>query len=138
MLMMMRADNNITKSTYLNFTSLRWTKIFVPSTGTTITSQFTATELAFIRNINKNFQFTGWYSAGQSSAGVKYLQYILKAKKYYTGSIDGINTQATVNALFQRQKDNNIISSDSYPAAGYLGPTTRDILNPLLKQLLNP
>lgn len=114
MLMMMRADQKITKSTYLNFTSLRGQKIFVPNTTTTATTtntQFTQTEMDFIKNINKNYQFTEGYTLGQASAGVKYLQYFLKAKKYYTGSINGINTTATVDALYQFQFDNNIVNT---------------------------
>ncbi len=139
MLMMMRADKNITKSSYLTFTSLRWTQTFVPNTTTTTnSSQFTQTELTFIKNINKSYQFTEGYTAGQASAGVKYLQYFLKAKKIYTGSINGINTTATLQALFQWQSDNSIVSDQNDAGAWYLWPATREIMNPLLKKLLNP
>ena len=142
MLMMMRADKNIIKSQYLNFTSLRWTNVFVPIystiTPTTAPSQFTTIELDFIKNINKAYQFAEWYTARQTNAGVKYLQYFLKAQKYYTGSIDGINTQSTVDALFQYQLANTIVTNINDTWAGYLGPATRANINPLLKKLLNP
>jgi len=138
LLMMMRADRNIIKSTYLNFTSLRWTTSFVPNTAPTSTSQFSTTEIDFIKNIKKDYQFTEGYTVGQSNAGVKYLQYFLKAKKYYTGSINGTNTQATVDGLFQFQLDNEIVADIHDTWAGYLGPTTRETINPLLRKLLNP
>ena len=138
MLMMMRADQKLSKSIYLNFTSLRWTKIFVPNTSVAPVSQFTATELDFIKNINKNYQFTEGYTAGQTNAGVKYLQYFLKAKKIYTGSINGTNTQATLDALFQFQLTNTIVADKNDTWAWYLGPTTRETINPLLQKLLNP
>jgi len=140
MLMMMRADKNITKSIYTSFTSPRWTSIFVPNsstTTTTSTSQFTTTELDFIKNINKSYQFSAGYTAGQADAGVKYLQYFLKAQKYYMGSINGTNTQATIDALFKFQIDNNIVTEETDTWAWYLGPTTRETINPLLKKLLN-
>jgi len=44
---------------------------------------------------------------------VKYLQYFLKAKKYYTGSINGTNTQATLDALFQFQLDYSIVADEN-------------------------
>lgn len=85
MLMMMRADQKLTKSRYTHFTSLRGQKIFVPNTAPTKTgSQFTEAEMSFIRNINKEYQFTKGYLAGESDIGVKYLQYFLKSKGYYT------------------------------------------------------
>ena len=151
MLMMMRSDKNLIKSPYLNFNYSRWTSVTIPiinpiiapiipttTSTTSSTSQFTATELDFIKNINKNYQFTIGYTAGESDAGVKYLQYILKAQKYYTESINGTNTKATMEALFKWQSDNNIITNKDDPAAGYLWPKTREMLNPSLKTLLNP
>ena len=139
MLMMMRSDKNITKSPYLNFTSLRGTKVFIPAKKTTsTTTQTTSTETQFLQNLNKNYQFSAGYTAGDSDIGVKYLQYFLKSQKYFTGTINGINTSATIAALFQFQLNNSIITDKNDTWAGYLGPTTRNILNPLLKTLLNP
>lgn len=111
MLMMMRSDKNITKSPYLNFTSLRGTKVFVPAKKTTsTTTQTTSTETQFLENLNKKYQFSAGYTAGESDIGVKYLQYFLKSQKYFTGTINGINTSATIAALFQFQLNNNIIT----------------------------
>lgn len=140
MLMMMRADQKITKSSYSTFTSLRWSKVFVPAKTTKKpeNSQFTQTELNFIENINKNYQFNAGYTVGQNDIGVKYLQYILKSKQYYTWAINGTNTNPTVTALFNFQSDNNIVDTSTDQGAWYLGPSTREILNPLLQNLLNP
>lgn len=139
MLMMMRADSTTTKSNYLKFTPLRWSKIFVPKTTTVTTnSSFTTAELDFIKSINKSYQFSVGYTAGESDIWVKYLQYFLKTKKYYTWAINGINTTATVAALFQFQLDKGIVDDENDQWAGYLGPTTREIINPLLKIVLNP
>lgn len=141
MLMMMRADQDITKSSYTKFTSARGTKIFVANTWSTTSttgSQFTTAELSFIQNINKNYQFNEGYTAGDADIGIKYLQYFLKSQKIYTGTINGINGTTTISALFQYQLDNNIIKDKNDTWAGYLGPTTRTIINPLLKTLLNP
>lgn len=140
MLMMMRADQKLIKSSYNNFISLRGSKIFVPNTWNTTntSSQFTQVELDFIKNINKAYQFTEGYTLWQNNAGVKYLQYFLKAKTYYTWTINGVNNSTTVAALFQFQFDNNIVDNETDQGAGYLGPTTRETINPLLKKLLNP
>ncbi len=141
MLMMMRADQKITKSSYSTFTSLRWSKVFVPAKTATKTpenSQFTQAELNFIETINKNYQFNAGYTVGQNDIGVKYLQYILKSKQYYTWTINGTNTNPTVTALFNFQSDNNIVDTSTDQGAWYLGPSTREILNPLLQNLLNP
>jgi hypothetical protein len=62
----------------------------------------------------------------------------LKAQKYYTGAINGTNATATVSALFQYQINNWIVNDKNDTWAGYLGPTTRETINPLLKKLLNP
>jgi hypothetical protein len=137
---MMRADQKLIKSSYNNFISLRGSKIFVPNTWNTTntSSQFTQVELDFIKNINKAYQFTEGYTLWQNNAGVKYLQYFLKAKTYYTWTINGVNNSTTVAALFQFQFDNNIVDNETDQGAGYLGPTTRETINPLLKKLLNP
>lgn len=82
MLMMLRGDRAIKKSKYLSFNSLRGTKIFVPITTTKTTTNSTGTQTTF--TINKSYQFTEGYTAGKTSIGVKYLQYFLKAKGYYT------------------------------------------------------
>ncbi len=152
MLMMMRADQKVTKSQYLNFTSLRGQKIFIPNKTTntttqtttntttpttTTSSQFSQMELDFMQHINKEYQFTEGYKLGQISIGVKYLQYFLKAKKYYTWSINGINNTSTVEALFRFQVDNGIVETPEDQWAGYLWPSTRELINPLLKKLLN-
>lgn len=140
MLMMMRADQKLTKSIYSNFTSIRWTNIFVPTTNTTVITNttYTAEELDFIAKTNKTFQFTEGYILWESSNEIKYLQYLLKDQKYYTWTINGINNVATVAALFKFQFDNNIVKNETDQGAGYLGPTTREIINPLLQTLLNP
>lgn len=49
-----------------------------------------------------------------------------------------MNTTATVEALFQFQLEKGIVKSEEDQGAGYLGPTTREIINPLLQTLLNP
>lgn len=141
MLMMMRADQKLMKSSYSTFTSLRWSKIFVPGKTITVTpwsSQFTETELDFIKNLNKEYQFNAWYTVWESDLGVKYLQYVLKSKGYYTWAINGINTNDTVTALYEFQFDNNIVDKATDQGAWYLGPSTRELLNPLLETLLNP
>ena len=134
MLMMLRGDKATKKSNYTNFTSLRWTKIFVPNETQTTTT----TETTFIKSINKNYQFSVGYTAGETDVGIKYLQYFLKTQKYFTGTINGINSSATVDALFQFQLDKKIITNKNDTWAWYLGPTTRETINPLLKKLLNP
>jgi len=117
MLMMMRSDQKLFKSKYSDFTSLRGSSTFVSSTtnttSTTTTPQFTAAELDFIKNINKDYQFTEGYTVGQSNPGVRYLQYFLKTKKYYDGTINGVNNTATVSALFKFQFDNGIVNKES-------------------------
>jgi len=140
MMMMMRADQKLKKSPYTNFSSLRGSSVFVANKTTTAqtTPINTTEEQNFIKNIDKNFQFSEGYIIGQNNPGVKYLQYFLKTKTYYTGNINGINNATTVAALFKFQFDNNIVKKESDQWAGYLWPTTRDIINPLLQKLLNP
>lgn len=149
MLMMMRSDKNIIKSPYLNFTSLRWTNTFAPTythtinntttstnTDNILLSQYNETEIKFINNINTGYQFTKWYTAGQIDIGIKYLQYFLKTKTYYTGTINGINTTTTIAALYTFQLDNHIVNKETDQWAWYLWPTTREVINTLLKKLL--
>jgi peptidoglycan hydrolase-like protein with peptidoglycan-binding domain len=51
---------------------------------------------------------------------VRILQYVLKAKGYYTGELNGINTKETVYALYQFQMENMLISGPNDTAAGYM------------------
>ncbi len=87
--------------------------------------------------INTNFQFTVGYTKNKSDIGVKYLQYLLTSLWYYQGDINGTNNKSTIEALFKRQSDNKLVTKSTDPAAGYLGPKTRDALNILLKNLLS-
>jgi hypothetical protein len=97
----------------------------------------TDAEKAFISKINKNYQFTVGFKRDASDVSIKYLQYFLKSQGFYQGIINGTNTESTITALFEWQKANNVLSDPSDPAAWYLGPKTRDAINPLLKTLLN-
>jgi hypothetical protein len=134
MLMLMRADANGIKSSYLNLT---WHWAWNILTPVVLEISYTAAEQKFINTLDKGFQFIFWYMPWSSDIGIKYLQYFLKANGYFTGVINGINTNATVASLFNRQKDKNIVQFPTDVGAWYLGPTTRGILNPLLKILLN-
>lgn len=137
----MRADQWIVKSSYTNFESLRWKKIFiekkVPVVINTEDEEYNATDLEFINNKNSNYQFYEWYTAWASNLWIKYLQYFLKNNKYYTWTIHGTNNIATIDALLLFQLDKNIISDENNSAAWYLWPSTRNMINPLLKSLLN-
>ncbi len=115
-----------------------------PTTNTTQAQLTTQTDItrtdaekAFISKINKNYQFTVGFKRNASDVSIKYLQYFLKSQGFYQGIINGTNTESTITALFEWQKANNIITDSSDPAAGYLGPKTREVINPLLKTLLN-
>jgi hypothetical protein len=100
---------------------------------------FTDKEIKFINAIGKDYQFTdGWYKLGQIDIGVRILQYVLKAKGYYAGELNGINTKETVNALYQFQTENMLISGPADTAAGYMWPNTRTLINAFLRELLNP
>jgi hypothetical protein len=141
MLMMMRADQWTIKSSYTNFESLRWKKIFVeekkPVVVDTDDGEFNETDLEFINSANKNYQLYEWYTAWASNVWIKYLQYFLKNSKYYTWTINWVNNLATIDGLLWFQLDKAIINDENNPAAWYLWPTTRNIINPLLKELLN-
>ena len=128
MLMLMRSDTNTPQSPYL---SSNTTGIIVPVIS------YTTEEQNFINTLNKDFQFIFWYKAWTWDIGIKYLQYFLKENGYFTETINGKNTNATITSLFNRQKDQNIIQLPTDAGAWYLGPTTREIINPLLKILLN-
>lgn len=150
MLMMMRTDQKIMKSKYSNFESLWWKKIFVPSSGTSNNTsntwkneiqnenkeKYSASDKEFIKNTNKEYEFYEWYTLWQSNVWIKYLQYFLKENDFYTGDISGIYSRATVDALLEFQLKNKIIDNENHSAAGFLWPSTRTIINPLLKQLL--
>ncbi len=152
MLMMMRADQKLKKSKYSNFESLRGKKVFVPNKKTSSTMTWTSqtnvntnittekyseSEKEFIRTANKTYQFYEWYTAWQSNIWVRYLQYFLKENNYYTGEINGINTISTVAGLLDFQLKRQILADPNHAAAGFLWPATRNLINPLLVELLN-
>ncbi len=97
----------------------------------------TESEQSFIQKINKTYQFTVGFKKNATDVSIKYLQYFLKSQGFYQGIINGTNTESTITALFEWQKANNILTDATDPAAGYLGPKTREVINPLLKTLLN-
>ena len=125
MLMLMRSDTKVLNTTWFILTPV------VPEIN------YTPAEQYFINTLNKNFQFIFWYHVWASDIGIKYLQYFLKENGYFTETINGKNTNTTITSLFNRQKDQNIVQFSTDVGAWYLGPTTRGILNPLLKNLLN-
>ena len=106
------------------------------STWTITNTQRTAAEQKFISSMKTNFQFTEGYKRGTTNTAIKYLQYFLKINNYYTGPINGSNNDATTKGLFARQAANNLITDSNDPAAGYLGPKTREVINAKLKELL--
>jgi len=149
MLTMMRADQKLKQSKYSKFESLWNKKIFVPaktkatkpSTNNNaenkITEKYSSSDKEFINWTNKNYQFYEWYTIWQSKLWVKYLQYFLKEQDYYTWSIDWINNTATVSALLEFQLKHKLITDSNDMAAWFLWPSTRAVINPLLKEILN-
>lgn len=149
MLTMMRADQKLKQSKYSKFESLWNKKIFVPaktkatkpSTNNNaenkITEKYSSSDKEFINRTNKNYQFYEWYTIWQSKLWVKYLQYFLKEQDYYTWSIDWINNTATVSALLEFQLKHKLITDSNDMAAWFLWPSTRAVINPLLKEILN-
>lgn len=149
MLTMMRADQKLKQSKYSKFESLWNKKIFVPaktkatkpSTNNNaenkITEKYSSSDKEFINWTNKNYQFYEWYTIWQSKLWVKYLQYFLKEQDYYTWSIDWINNTATVSALLEFQLKHKLITDSNDMAAWFLWPSTRAVINPLLKGILN-
>ncbi|MFA7298812.1 MAG: peptidoglycan-binding protein [Candidatus Absconditabacterales bacterium] len=80
----------------------------------------------------KIFLFYRAYSNGQQSSEIKTLQTFLQIQGLYSGSIDGIYSKITTNALYEFQKKYNLISdSDPLILRGYLGPKTRSKINEL-------
>ena len=149
MLTMMRADQKLKQSKYSKFESLWNKKIFVPaktkatkpSTNNNaenkITEKYSSSDKEFINWTIKNYQFYEWYTIWQSKLWVKYLQYFLKEQDYYTWSIDWINNTATVSALLEFQLKHKLITDSNDMARWFLWPSTRAVINPLLKEILN-
>lgn len=100
-------------------------------------TNFTKKELTLIKSFNWDYQFIIPYKKGQAEMGVKYLQYLLRVYGYYKGQIHGINTTETIEAVYKFQVEHGLMSKPSDLGAGLLGPKTRDVLNPMLKNLLH-
>lgn len=79
--------------------------------------------------------FTQPFKKGQYHEQIKALQTFLKNQGYYQGEINGVNTQATIQALYQFQLKKGIITGKENNKSGYgrLGPKTRTVINNLIE-----
>jgi peptidoglycan hydrolase-like protein with peptidoglycan-binding domain len=85
-----------------------------------------------VSSVKKVFLFYRAYTKWQQSSEIKILQTFLESQGLYSGTIDGIYTQATMNAVYELQKKYNLISdSDPLSLRGFLGPKTRAKINEL-------
>jgi len=83
----------------------------------------------------KIFLFYRAYTKWQQSSEIKILQTFLQTKWLYNGTIDGIYSQATIDAVYEFQKKYNLISdTDPLSLRGFLWPKTRAKINELRKK----
>ena len=74
--------------------------------------------------------FTKAYTRGDFSEKIIELQKLLIRVQIYAGMVDGVYSDATMEAIYQYQLVNNILTEkDSVNLRGYLGPSTRKVLN---------
>jgi len=80
----------------------------------------------------KIFMFYRSYSKWQQNSEIRILQTFLQKEWVYSGKIDGIYNQITINAVYEFQKKYNLISdTDPLALRGFLGPKTRAKINEL-------
>jgi hypothetical protein len=113
--------NNTEDNTQTESTTTEETPTTEPITNESITIQTsitrTDTEQSFINKINKDYQFYAGFKRDAADISIKYLQYFLKSQGFYQETINGINTEATITALFEWQKTKNILTDPTDPAA---------------------
>lgn len=89
-------------------------------------------DLGGVSPVKKVFLFYRAYTKWQQSSEIRILQTFLQTQGLYSGKIDGIYTQITINAVYEFQKKYNLISdSDPLSLRGFLGPKTRAKINEL-------
>lgn len=80
----------------------------------------------------KVFLFYRAYTKWQQSSEIKILQTFLQLQWLYSGTIDGIYSQSTMNAVYEFQKKYTLISDkDPLILRGFLWPKTRAKINEL-------
>jgi peptidoglycan hydrolase-like protein with peptidoglycan-binding domain len=89
-------------------------------------------DLEGVSSVKKVFLFYRAYTKWQQSSEIKILQTFLQTQGLYNGTIDGVYSQATIDAVYDFQKKYNLISdSDPLSLRGFLGPKTRAKINEL-------
>ena len=78
--------------------------------------------------------FTQSFNKGQYHEQIKTLQTVLKNRGYYHSAIDGVYCPATIEAVYQFQLKEGIVTGKEKNKAGHgwFGQKTREKLNSLL------
>ncbi len=82
--------------------------------------------------------FTMTITAASPAENIKIVQELLKKAGSYKGDIDGIYGQAMIEAIYQFQKENDIVTSRNDDGAGLYGPKTRSTLKSLVGDSYKP
>lgn len=83
-----------------------------------------------IANMNEEAQklFSKTFGKGATGDDVKLMQETLKELGYFTQEPNGNYDENTVTAVYQFQKEHDIVQSESQQGAGYFGPHTSALL----------
>jgi len=94
-----------------------------------------AKKAEFKEKIQNNEIFTRGYVKWEKADEIKILQEYLKKLDYYDGEITGIYDNKTIDAVYNLQLDNKIITSNQVSSAWYFVPQTRNALTNLIATL---
>lgn len=85
-------------------------------------------------DIDQNFYFKKPFKTNEKNEDIKILQNLLIKLSYYTGSINGIYDNATLNAVYSLQKENGLLKwyEKKLNVRWWMWPATRKILNTYL------
>lgn len=141
------ADSTIVIESYEDLNTTPPITQEVPTTGTVaqettpVVSQPTEIEsendLELTKEIEKMvvppYTFTRAFEKNEENEDVAILQKFLFQQQHYTGAFNGVNNDATREALYRFQLKHNIITpEDNIGLRGYLGPSTRYKVNSLM------